>query len=266
MRYRIVRAGAALLAVCGALLLAPAGANATPAYAEREKKECVYCHVQPGQARNFRGLYYAANRYSFAQFDEAFEARMAGVKPNSMAFDARPTNPAYPRYTVAPLLNFRMKDIDGKMVHLGRYQGDVILIVNVASFCGYTPQYAGLQKLYQQYKDRGFVVLGFPANEFGAQEPGSDKQIKEFCTSKYDVTFPIFSKIVVKGEGQHPLYRYLTDKATNPQFAGEIEWNFTKFLVNRKGEVVERFRSNVEPLNPRLTSLIERELDRPRPK
>jgi glutathione peroxidase len=161
---------------------------------------------------------------------------------------------------VPPALNFKMKDIDGKEVDLGRYQGKVLLVVNVASFCGLTPQYASLEKVYEQYKDRGLVVLGFPANEFGKQEPGTNAEIKEFCSSKYRVTFPMFAKIVVKGEGQAPLYRFLTDKQTNPKFGGDIEWNFAKFLIGRNGQVVERFSARLDPLTPEVTAAIEREL------
>lgn len=155
------------------------------------------------------------------------------------------------------VLDFKMKNIDGKEVDLAQYKGKVILVVNVASQCGLTPQYDGLQSLYEKYKDQGFVVLGFPANEFGRQEPGTDAQIKEFCTSKYDVTFPMFSKIVVKGEGIHPLYQYLTSKDSNPQFAGEIAWNFSKFLVDKNGKVVARFEPRETPESDKVTQAIE---------
>ncbi len=161
---------------------------------------------------------------------------------------------------VAPTLNFTVKDIDGKDVKLGKYQGNVIMVVNVASFCGNTPQYATMEKLYEKYKDKGFTILGFPANEFGKQEPGSDKEIKEFCTSKYKVTFPMFSKIVVKGEGQAPLYKFLTSKETDPKFGGDIEWNFAKFLISRKGEVVARFKAFTDPSKPEVVAEIEKQL------
>src|SRR5512144_1344263 len=134
-------------------------------------------------------------------------------------------------------LDFTVKDIDGKDVDLAKtYKGKVVLMVNVASQCGLTPQYAELEKVYETYKERGLVVLGFPANEFNGQEPGTNAEIKEFCTSKYKVSFPMFSKIVVKGEGIHPLYKFLTEKESDPAFAGEIKWNFTKFLVGRDGK------------------------------
>ncbi len=161
---------------------------------------------------------------------------------------------------VAPALNFTMKDIDGKAVKLSKFQGKVILIVNVASKCGNTPQYTSLQKLYEQYKKKGLVVLAFPANEFGQQEPGTNGEIKAFCSANYHVTFPVFSKIVVKGDGQHPLYQFLTSKETDPNFSGDIEWNFAKFLLNRKGEVVARFAPKLDPGKPEVVDAIKREL------
>lgn len=161
---------------------------------------------------------------------------------------------------VAPALSYTMKDIDGKDVPLSKYQGKVVMIVNVASYCGNTKQYASLQKMYEKYKDRGFVVLGFPANEFGAQEPGTNSEIKTFCTTKYSVSFPMFSKVVVKGDGITPLYKYLTDKSTNPQFGGPVEWNFAKFILNRKGEVVGRVKAGTDPMTPEVVALIEKEL------
>lgn len=160
-----------------------------------------------------------------------------------------------PAAEAGPALRFTMRDIDGKPVDLAKFQGKVVLMVNVASQCGLTPQYAKLQTLYEKYRDRGLVILGFPANEFGGQEPGSNAEIKEFCTSRYRVTFPMFSKIVVKGEGQDPLYGYLT-RTTGK----EIEWNFAKFLVNRKGELAGRFAPNVDPTAPQLLAAIEKEL------
>jgi glutathione peroxidase len=163
------------------------------------------------------------------------------------------------------VLRYTVKDIDGKDVPLKQFRGDVILIVNVASFCGNTPQYASLQKLYEQYKDRGFTILAFPANEFGKQEPGTNAEIKHFCTSKYHVTFPVFSKIVVKGPDQAPLYQFLTDKKTDPHFGGDIEWNFAKFLVNRKGEVVGRIKAFTDPSKPEVVAAIEKALAEPKP-
>lgn len=237
-----------------------APAQARPEFATREKADCLYCHEQPGKARNFRGLYYKAHNFSFADFDNEFEAKMAGVKPDSKGEAARPKTAGYPKVAVAPALNFTLKDIDGKPVKLGRFQGDVILLVNVASFCGNTPQYASLQKMYEKYREKGFTVLAFPANDFGKQEPGSNQEIKEFCSTRYKVTFPLFSKIVVKGEGQAPLYAFLTSKEKNPQFGGDIEWNFAKFLLNRKGEVVARFPARTDPLAPEVVEAVERQL------
>jgi glutathione peroxidase len=157
-------------------------------------------------------------------------------------------------------LDFKLKDIDGKEVDLSQHKGKVVLMVNVASKCGYTPQYAGLEKLHEKYKDQGLVVLGIPANEFGGQEPGTDAQIKEFCTSKYNVTFDMLSKIVVKGEGISPLYKWLTSQQTNPNFAGDVSWNFEKFLIGRNGLVVGRYKSKVKPESDELTKAIEQAL------
>lgn len=153
--------------------------------------------------------------------------------------------------------SFTMKNIDGKEVPLSGYKGKVLLLVNVASKCGFTSQYSGLEELYRKYKDKGFVVLGFPANNFLGQEPGTDEEIKEFCSTKYDVTFDMFSKISVKGDDQHPLYRYLTAEETNPAFAGNVKWNFTKFLVNRDGAVIGRFDSRVKPMSEEIVKAVE---------
>ncbi len=158
------------------------------------------------------------------------------------------------------VLDFKLKNIDGKESDLGSYKGDVLLVVNVASKCGLTPQYEGLEATYEKYKDKGFKVLAFPANEFGKQEPGTDPQIKEFCTKNYGVTFPVFSKIVVKGEGIHPLYTYLTKETASP-LQGDIRWNFTKFLVNRKGEVIARFEPKEEPSSEKVVKAIEAALE-----
>jgi glutathione peroxidase len=156
------------------------------------------------------------------------------------------------------VLDFKMKDIDGKDVKLKKYKGNVLLVVNTASKCGYTPQYEALESTYEKYKGQGFYVLGFPANNFGGQEPGTAAEIKEFCTSKYKVTFPMFAKISVKGEDQDPLYSYLTSKETNPEFAGDIKWNFSKFLIDRKGKIVARFEPKVKPDSPEVVAAIEK--------
>jgi glutathione peroxidase len=153
----------------------------------------------------------------------------------------------------APLAG-EMKSIDGKPVDLASYKGKVVLVVNVASRCGYTGQYAGMQKLYDAYKDKGFVILGFPANDFGAQEPGTDAEIASFCSTKYGVTFPMFSKITVKGPGKVALYQSLTESA-DPK--GEVAWNFEKFLIGKDGSVIGRFKSGVAPESPDLAKAIE---------
>jgi glutathione peroxidase len=150
---------------------------------------------------------------------------------------------------------FTLNSIDGKPAPLAAYQGKVVLIVNVASRCGFTPQYAGLEALYEKYKDRGFTILGFPANNFGGQEPGTNEEIKTFCSSKYNVTFPMYAKISVKGDDQAPLYQFLT-AATG----SEIQWNFTKFLVDKNGKVVARFEPKVTPESPEVTEAIEKAL------
>ncbi len=150
--------------------------------------------------------------------------------------------------------DFAAKTIDGKDIKLGEYKGHPLLIVNVASKCGLTPQYEGLEKLHEEYAARGLRVLGFPANEFGAQEPGTNDDIKTFCTSNYGVKFDMFGKIVVKGEGMHPLYDFLTKKSP---FLGDIQWNFAKFVVGKDGEVVARFDPQVEPTSPEVRKAIE---------
>ena len=134
------------------------------------------------------------------------------------------------------------------------------MVVNVASKCGNTPQYKSLEALYEKYKDKGLVILGFPANDFLRQEPGTDKEIKEFCELTYKVAFPMFSKVVVKGEGQVPFYKFLTDKTTNAKFGGDIEWNFAKFLIGRNGQVVGRVKAGTDPMTPAVVTAIEKEL------
>src|SRR6476620_1212165 len=155
------------------------------------------------------------------------------------------------------IYDFQMKDIDGKDVKLSKYKGNVLLVVNTASKCGYTPQYGGLQAIYSKYHDQGFEILGFPANNFGGQEPGTEAEIKEFCTLKYKVTFPMFAKISVKGEDQHPLYTYLTSKETDPAFAGDISWNFNKFLIDKNGKILARFSSKDTPESEAVIGAIE---------
>lgn len=156
------------------------------------------------------------------------------------------------------LLGHKVKDIDGKDVNLADYKGKVVLIVNTASKCGLTPQYEGLEAVYKKYKDKGFVILAFPANEFGKQEPGTNSEIKEFCTGNYNVSFPLFSKIVVKGDGIHPLYKQLT---TAKGYEGDIGWNFAKFLLNRDGEIIARFEPREKPDSEKIVKAIEAALE-----
>jgi len=164
----------------------------------------------------------------------------------------------------ASMFDFSMDSIQGQPVPLSEYKGKVALVVNVASRCGYTPQYTSLEATYRKYKDRGFVVLGFPANNFRSQEPGTNAEIQEFCKRTYDVTFPMFSKISVKGSDMHPLYRFLTEKETNPGFAGGITWNFNKFLIGRDGRILGRFGSRTDPLDKDLISAVEKALEPPK--
>jgi glutathione peroxidase len=160
-------------------------------------------------------------------------------------------------FAASSVHEFTLNALNGTPTPLASYKGKVMLIVNVASQCGYTYQYEGLQALYLKYKDKGLVVAGFPANNFGGQEPGSDAEIGAFCKSKFGVTFPMFSKISVAGNDKVPLYQFLTDKAANPKTGGEIPWNFTKYLVDRNGKVLARFDAPVEPESKELTSAIE---------
>src|ERR1700742_2055333 len=158
------------------------------------------------------------------------------------------------------IYSFTLNSIDGQPTSLGAYKGKVVLLVNVASRCGFTPQYTALEAIYEKYKDRGFVIVGIPANNFGSQEPGTNAEIKTFCSSKYNVTFPMMSKVSVKGDDTTPLYQYLTDKSANPSTGGDIQWNFTKFLVGRDGQIVARFEPKVTPDSPEVTAAIEKAL------
>ncbi len=155
------------------------------------------------------------------------------------------------------LHDFTMRSIDGRETNLGDFKGKAVLVVNVASRCGFTPQYTGLQALYDAWHDRGLVVLGVPANDFGAQEPGTDREIKGFCETTYGVTFPMLSKITVKGAAKHPLYQWLT---TSAEPSGEVGWNFEKFLVDREGRVVGRFSSRVAPESKEMCDAVARAL------
>jgi glutathione peroxidase len=167
--------------------------------------------------------------------------------PTLLAEDAMPAAP----------LDITMNDIDGKPLALSQFKGKVVMLVNVASRCGNTPQYAGLETMYETYKDKGFVTVGFPANNFGAQEPGTNPEIKEFCTGKYNVSFPMMAKVSVKGDDICPLYKYLTTASPKP---GEVTWNFAKFLVGRDGTVIDRFDPRTKPEDPKLVSSVEQAL------
>jgi glutathione peroxidase len=162
--------------------------------------------------------------------------------------------------TGASPLSHTVKDISGREVNLAKHHGNVVLIVNVASKCGFTPQYAALESIYEKYKERGFMILGFPSNDFLWQEPGSNEEIKLFCSTKYNVTFDMFAKVSVRGKNASPLYKELTSKKINGPFGGAIKWNFTKFLVSRTGVVVARFGSATKPDDPEVIRAIENEL------
>ena len=164
---------------------------------------------------------------------------------------------AFSMFAASSIYDFTLNSITGQPVPLSQYKGKVVMVVNVASKCGYTPQYKGLESLYKKYENKGLVILGFPANNFLWQEPGTNAEIQSFCTRTYNVTFPMFSKISVKGSDQAPLYQYLTDKAKNPTTGGGIGWNFTKFLIDRNGKIVARFNSSVAPESAEVTKAIE---------
>jgi glutathione peroxidase len=173
-----------------------------------------------------------------------------------------PTTAPVLRTSTQPVspLDFVVKDIDGKEVNLSDYRGKVVMIVNVASRCGFTPQYTALESIYNKYAAQGFVILGFPANNFNHQEPGEDLEIKTFCSSKYSVTFPMMSKISVKGDDKAPLYKFLTEDPTAGDFKGDIAWNFTKFIIDRNGNVIARFASATKPDDSKVTTVIEKAL------
>lgn len=162
--------------------------------------------------------------------------------------------------SMTDIYDIEVSRITGEPVRLGDYKGKTLLIVNTASKCGFTGQYEGLQQLYDTYKERGFVVLGFPSNDFLGQEPGSNEEIAAFCSMNYGVTFPMFAKMAVKGKDQHPLYAFLTSPDTNPEFAGKISWNFNKFLVSGEGKVINRFGSRTRPDDKELITAIEEAL------
>src|SRR6266699_478000 len=183
-----------------------------------------------------------------AMMNAAIKTMLFGLALGTMAFGA------------SSVYEFTLNSIDGAPAPLSGFKGKVVLLVNVASKCGYTPQYAGLEKLYETYKDKGFVIVGVPANNFGAQEPGTNEEIKTFCSRTYNVTFPMMSKVSVKGSDKTPLYHYLTDASTNPKTGGDIKWNFTKFLIDKKGNIAARFESAVTPDSTEMAKAIEQAL------
>jgi glutathione peroxidase len=162
-------------------------------------------------------------------------------------------------FAASSIYEFTLPSIDGKPLPLANFKGKAVLVVNVASRCGFTPQYSALESTYEKFKDQGFVILGFPANNFGSQEPGTNQEIKTFCQTKYSVSFPMYAKVSVTGDDQTPLYAYLTKQA-NPALTGDIKWNFTKFLVDRNGNVVKRFEPDVTPDSPEVIAAIEKAL------
>jgi len=210
------------------------------------------------------GVVLAGSASAFAQLttqpaatDPASATRPASAEPG------RPGGAGVTAATAASPLDFTVLDIEGRAVPLARYRGQVVLIVNVASQCGLTPQYEQLQALHQRYAERGLRILAFPANNFGGQEPGTNAEIKQFCTNRYRVRFDLFSKISVKGADQHELYRFLTSPEKNGRFGGEIQWNFTKFLVGRDGRVIARFEPRTKPDAPEVVAAIEQALAAP---
>ena len=165
--------------------------------------------------------------------------------------------PTRARTSMAPLYGFHLQDIDGHPIDLQTFKGKVLLIVNTASMCGNTPQYADLQEMYERYRERGFEILAFPANDFGQQEPGTNQEIKGFCYTKYSISFPLFSKISVVGKNKHPLYQYLTEQSP---FPGRVTWNFQKYLVDRSGNVIGKYDPGMNPLSPTIVSDLEKAL------
>lgn len=177
-----------------------------------------------------------------------------GMKNNEINLETKPGNKLKDNIN-----DIVVKDMEGKEIKLSDYNGKVLLIVNVASKCGFTPQYEGLEKIYKKYKDKGFEILAFPCNDFGHQEPGTNEEIQKFCKSKYDVTFKLFDKIKVLGDQKCPLYARLTNNSVTEK--SDIGWNFEKFLIDREGIIIARFKSKVTPESKELTSAIEKELD-----
>ena len=182
---------------------------------------------------------------------------LAFTKSDVNATEKQSNVPSRAGTLLAPLYGFRLPDIDGHPVDLKTFKGKVLLIVNTASMCGNTPQYADLQEMYERYQERGFEILAFPANDFGQQEPGTNQEIKGFCYTRYSITFPLFSKISVVGKDKHPLYQYLTEQSP---FPGRVTWNFQKYLVDRSGNVIGKYDPGMNPLSPTIVSDLEKAL------
>lgn len=192
-----------------------------------------------------------------ALVSSAFAQEKQPVKPGEKPAQAKPDDKKGAEVAAKSPLDFKVKDIDGKDVDLSQYKGKVVMIVNVASKCGLTPQYEQLEALQKKYGDQGLVILGFPANNFGQQEPGENSQIKQFCTGKYGVTFDMFAKVSVKGDDKCPLYQFLTSEEQNKGFGGDIQWNFTKFIVGRDGQIIQRVEPKTKPDAPEVVKTIE---------
>lgn len=201
-------------------------------------------------------IYHIKQRFIFALILFALGVGMGEGQP-VQASGRNAAAPSQGEGATAPLYGFQLPDIDGRPVDLKTFKGKVLLIVNTASMCGNTPQYAGLQEMYERYRDRGFEVLAFPTNDFGQQEPGTNAEIKGFCYTKYSITFPLFSKISVVGTAQHPLYRYMTQQSP---FPGRVTWNFQKYLVDRSGHVIGKYDPGMNPLSPTIVADLEKAL------
>jgi len=195
--------------------------------------------------------------YNFVCYTSMKKITFLGIWLLSFLMVQCQNNPKQSTKNMQTIYDFEVVNIDGKKVSLSEYKGKVVIIVNVASKCGLTPQYAELQEFYEQYKDKGVVILGFPANNFGAQEPGTNSEIKEFCTKNYGVTFPMFAKISVKGEDIHPLYQYLTQKSLNGVIDAPVQWNFQKFIINKDGKVVESIQPTTSILDAKVKSILQ---------
>lgn len=260
------------------LYIADHGANKTYKYKINEDGSLSDKTIFANQGSDGMTIDQAGNIYLTSDKVEIYDP--CGVQINAIEIPEKPSNVCFGKnyqtlYVTARtgfysvdmpvkketiLHSFTVDDIDGNPVSLEKYKGNVVMVVNVASKCGLTVQYAALQEIYEKYRDKGFVILGFPANNFGNQEPGSNEQIKQFCTEKYDVTFPMFSKISVKGNDKHPLYEYLTSEKQNENFGGEIKWNFTKFLIAPDGQTLARFEPRTKPTDDIVIEKLEQAL------